>query len=90
MHTKRFVKRIKVTPQSLEEIRRDNRAYFADLAEQIGELAACEAEQRYLEEIARELDTAVEAETTEVVMVQIVENNEQDETPPSCGDEEHV
>ncbi len=71
MRIKKVVKSIAATPQALDEIRQENRAYFTALAEEIGERAAREAEQQYLKEIAAELETIGGSETVEVVMVQI-------------------
>ena len=78
MRIKKVRRQIKVTKQSLEEIRRENHPYFAALAAQIGEKAAQEAEDRYLKEIASELDSIVEGETTEVSMVEISTDGEND------------
>lgn len=71
MRAKRVVRRIRTTKQSIGEIQRANRAYFDALAKRIGRRAAREAEQRYLEEVAAELDTTTEAALAEVPMVEL-------------------
>lgn len=76
MRIKKVIKRVKATKQSLEEVRRDNREYFAALAEQIGEKAAQEAEEKYLQEVARELEAVIEGEFLNVTMVQLLEDND--------------
>jgi hypothetical protein len=85
MRVKRVIKRIRVTKQSLEEVRYDSRAYFAALAEQIGEKAARVAEERFLQEIARELEAVTEGEIVDVPMVQLLGDNQEDDTLPTAG-----
>ena len=71
MGARKVTKRIRVTKQSIEEIRRDNREYFAALADRLGEATARKAEREYLDQVARELETVAEGEFAEVSMVQI-------------------
>lgn len=75
MQVKKIVRRIRTTKQSLEEIRRANRTYFAELAKRIGKRAAREAEQEYLEEIGTELETVSEGEWIDVPMVELTEDD---------------
>jgi uncharacterized protein YaaN involved in tellurite resistance len=78
MRIKRVIKQIKATRQSLDEVRRDNREYFAALAEQIGEKAAQEVEERCLQEIAKELEAVTEGEIVDVQMVQLVDDDDEE------------
>lgn len=79
MRVKKVMRRIRTTKQSLEEIRRANRAYFDALAKRIGKRAAREAELKYLEEIAEELETVTEDEWIEVPMIEVREDKQQDQ-----------
>jgi rRNA maturation endonuclease Nob1 len=90
MRVKRVIRRITVSKQSLEEIRCENSAYFAALAAQMGELAAREAEQRYLGEIEQELEAVVEGESIEVPMVQLTQNDDDPELLPPEGGEQRA
>ena len=78
MRVRRVVKQIKVTKQSLEEIREDNNAYFAALAERIGTQGAWEAEREFLEGISKELEGVMEGDIIDVPMVEITSKMEGD------------
>ena len=71
MGVRKVTKWIRVTKQSIEEIRRDNREYFTALAHHLGEATARKAEREYLDQVERELATVAEGEFAEVSMVQI-------------------
>ena len=71
MKAKTIIKRIRVTKQSIEEIRQDNKEYFEALASRLGEAAARTAEQEYLEQVKRELESVADGEFAEVSIVQI-------------------
>ena len=75
MEVRTVIKRIRVTKQSIEEIKRDNSEYFEALAELLGRATAREAEREYLEKVQREIETVPEGEFADVSLVQIDDEN---------------